>query len=141
MSDLDHQRQSQSLDSSANSEIIVDNGPLELILAETSNLTKDVLDIETNKIQLERFTIQSSSGTIKVTFEGNYDIDNPISSVNVVMQDGTVIKSTFQDISFSKSHISKVLDFIVQAANKYQNLNNLKEFLSKVMQASIDFMF
>ena len=57
------------------------------------------------------------------------------------MQDGTVIKGTFQDISFSKSHISKVLDFIVQAANKYQNLNNLKEFLSQVMQASIEFLF
>jgi len=141
MSDLNYQRQSQSLDSSANPEIITDDNPLQLILAETSNLTKDILDIETNKIQLEQFTIQSNSGTIKVTFEGNYDIDNPVSSVNVVLQDGTVIKSTFQDISFSKSHISKFLDFIIQAANKYQNLDNLKEFLSKVMQASIDFMF
>ena len=141
MIDSYNQRQHKALVSLSQPESIDSIDPVQSILTETTNLTKDILDIETSRIQLEQFTIQSNTGTIKVTFEGNYDIDNPISSINVKMQDGTVIKGTFQDISFSKSHISKVLDFIVQAANKYQNLNNLKEFLSQVMQASIEFLF
>lgn len=145
MGDLNYQREHQALASSPNLE---DSNleknqltPITEILSQTANLTRDVLDIETNRIQLDQYTIQSTTGILKVSFEGNNDQDQPISSIKVILQDGTHLEANFNQESFTKPHIAKILDFLMQAANKYQNLETLKDFLSNVMKASIEFLF
>lgn len=151
MGDLNYQRQHESLGSSANfqdsnksnveQEQNPNLNPVAQILSSTANLTRDILDLQTNRIQLDQYTIQSKTGVLKVSFEGNNDQDQPISSIKVTLQDGSLVEANFNQDSFSKSHIAKVLDFLIQAANKYQNLDNLKEFLVNVMKASIEFLF
>ena len=146
MGDLNYPREHTSLGYSLNnqnlneSKVEQEQNQISEILSQTANLTRDILDIQTNRIQLDQYTIQSKSGILKVSFEGNNDQDQPISSVKVTLQDGTIVEANFIQESFSKSHIAKILDFLIQSANKYQNLENLKEFLLNLMKASIEFL-
>jgi len=114
--------------------------PIINILEETQNLTQDIIDFETNRIQFHQFNLNSSCGLIKIQFEGNQDSDNPNSSIKVYLEDSTCIKANFNFESFTNDNIATILEFLLQSVNKYPNTKVLKDFLSNVMQASVEFM-
>ncbi len=101
--------------------------PVQDILNKTKNLTEQVLDYETNRVNIQEYVLQTAEGKITISFENATDMNANTASVQVTMPNGESFSSSLNKSSIPKRQMARCLEYIIYVATTYQSFEILNQ--------------